>query len=458
MSHLPVFSAPLLVPPAHLWVAPDDRGLLTDLYQLTMAACYQAEGLDDRLASFEVFVRRLPTDFGYLIAMGLQEVLDYVLKFGFSEAQVEALQRTGLFDTVPGVDRFWRQLAGATFSGSLWAVAEGTAIGPNEPILRIEAPLWQAQLLETYILNVVNYQTLIASRSARLRDAAGPEAQLLEFGSRRAFGPQAALWAARAALAAGFDATSNVLAALQLGRNPSGTMAHALVMALTALEGSEDQAFAAFRRSFPQGALLIDTYDAIAAARRLADQGQAVPAIRLDSGDLLAQAKTIRELLPETKILVSGDLDEREIARLRSAQAPIDGYGIGTKLVSGSPVNGVYKLVEIDGIPVMKEAEGKLTYPGRKQIFRGPKGDRLGLADETAAVDERPLLTQWIDRGTPCHPDRPEALDQIAARTRQSIGQLSADQRRLEAPIVPAIDYSQALLDLTEQTRRGDRR
>lgn len=440
--------------PTHQWIAPEDRSLLTDLYQLTMAACYGAEGLDDRPASFEVFVRRLPAQFGYLVAMGLQEVLDYLLNFGFSEPQIAALQRTGIFDAVPLVDRFWDQLAQAQFSGNLWAVPEGTAIGANEPILRIEAPLWQAQLLETYILNVVNYQTLIATRSARLRDVAGPEAQLLEFGSRRAFGPQASLWAARAALAAGFNATSNVLAALQLGRKPSGTMAHALVMALTALEGSEDQAFAAFRRSYPQGALLIDTYDAIGAAQRLAAQGEPVAAIRLDSGDLLSQARTIRALLPETKILVSGDLDEAEIARLRSAQAPIDGYGLGTKLVSGSPVNGVYKLVEIDGIPVMKEAEGKVTYPGRKQIFRGVEGDRLGLATETAQPGEIPLLELVLDRGQLVV--QPDSLEQIAARTAASIARLPLEQRRIEGAIIPKIHYSNALLTLTETTRRGD--
>jgi nicotinate phosphoribosyltransferase len=439
----------------HHWVAPDDRSLLTDLYQLTMAACYQAEGLDDRPASFEVFVRRLPTDFGYLIAMGLEEVLDYVQGFGFSEAQIAALQRTEIFDAVPGIDRFWAQLKTATFTGNIWAVKEGTAIGANEPILRIEAPLWQAQLLETYILNVINYQTLIATRSARLRDVAGPEAQLMEFGSRRAFSPQAALWAARAALAAGFDSTSNVLAALQLGRKPSGTMAHAWVMALTALAGSEDQAFDAFRRSFPDKALLIDTYDAIDAAKRLAAVGKPVVSIRLDSGDLIRQSQQIRALLPDTKILVSGDLDEAEITRLRSANAPIDGYGLGTKLVSGSPVNGVYKLVEIDGIPVMKEAEGKITYPGRKQIFRSVTGDRLGLATEEANPGELVLLELVVERGKVL--TQPESLEQISARTAASIAAMSPDQRRIETPIAPQIHYSNALLKLTETTRRGDR-
>jgi nicotinate phosphoribosyltransferase len=357
---------------ATLSVHPPDYSLLTDLYQLTMSACYVGEQIDQRRASFELFVRRLPEDFGYLVAMGLAQVLDYLEQFRFSSEQIAALQATGIFDHAP--DRFWDVLATARFSGDLWAVPEGTIVFAHEPILRIEAPLWQAQLVETYLLNTINYQTLVATRAARLRDTAGETAQLLEFGTRRAFSPQAALWAARAAIAGGLDATSNVLAALQLGQLPSGTMAHALVMALSALEGSEDEAFTAFHRYFPGAALLIDTYDPIAAACRLATKVNAgdmiVNAIRLDSGDLAAQSQQVRSLLPQVFTVASGDLDEYEIARLQAAGADIQGYGLGTKLVTGTPVNGVYKLVEIDNIPVMKGSSGKATHPGRKQIFR----------------------------------------------------------------------------------------
>ena len=213
-----------------LTVSSADYSLLTDLYQLTMAACYVGEGLDGRAASFELFARRLPEGFGYAIAMGLAQVLDYLEKFRFSQSQIQGLQSTGIF--AGAGERFWTLLATARFTGDVWAVPEGTAVFANEPLLRIEAPLWQAQLVETYLLNAINYQTLIATRAARLRDVAGPEAKLLEFGTRRAFGPQAAVWAARAALAAGFDGTSNVLAALKLGRKPVGTIAHALVMLL----------------------------------------------------------------------------------------------------------------------------------------------------------------------------------------------------------------------------------
>lgn len=350
----------------------DDYGLLTDLYQLTMAACYTGEGLEERHASFELFVRRLPDGFGYLIAMGLAQALEYLEKFRFSLKGLAQLEATGIFKQVP--DRFWSLLAQASFTGDVWAVPEGTAVFANEPLLRVEAPLWQAQLVETYLVNTLNYQTLVATRAARLRDAAGEQATVLEFGTRRAFSPQASLWAARAALAGGLDATSNVLAALRLGQNPSGTMAHALVMALAATQGSEEQAFMAFHRYFPRASLLIDTYDPIAAAKVLAQKVSSgkmeLSGVRLDSGDLVTLSEQVRSLLPNVSIFASGDLDEWKIAKLKAAGACIDGYGVGTQLVTGTPVNGVYKLVEIDGIAVMKQSSGKMTYPGRKQIFR----------------------------------------------------------------------------------------
>jgi nicotinate phosphoribosyltransferase len=443
-----------------LTLQPEDYGLLTDLYQLTMAACYVGEGLDQRSASFEVSVRRLPPGFGYLIAMGLTQALDYLTKLHFSAAHIAALQATGIFAHAP--ERFWSLLQTARFSGDVWAVPEGTAVFANEPLLRIEAPLWQAQLVETYLLNTLNYQTLIATRSARLRDVAGPDAMLLEFGTRRAFSPQAALWAARAALAAGFDATSNVLAALKLGRSPAGTMAHALVMALSALEGSETQAFTAFHNYFPGAPLLIDTYDTIAAARQLADRHQAgdltLSGVRLDSGDLVSLSQQVRALLPGVSIIASGDLDEGRITALKAGGACIDSYGIGTQLVTGSPVNGVYKLVEIDGIPVMKEATGKLTYPGRKQIFRQFSGgqahrDRLGLITETPQSGETTLMELVMKQG-----DRlqdPEPLSTIADRTKTSVTSLSEEIRQLEQPASLSIELSPDLSAMIDHTRRG---
>jgi nicotinate phosphoribosyltransferase len=343
-------------------------------------------------------------------------------------------------------------------------VPEGTAVFANEPLLRIEAPLWQAQLVETYLLNAINYQTLIATRAARLRDAAGPEAKLLEFGTRRAFGPQAAVWAARAALAAGFDGTSNVLAALKLGRKPVGTIAHALVMAVAALEGSENQAFAAFHRYFPGAPLLIDTYDTVAAARMLADRVNSgemqLEGVRLDSGDLAVLSRFVRSLLPGVPIFASGDLDDREIAKLKNSGACIDGYGLGTKLVSGSPVNGVYKLVEIDGIPVMKEASGKVTYPGRKQIFRHIEngeilGDCLGLSGETLKNFEAyiPLMELVVKDGK--RVQNQESLEEIAKRTAASVASLRPETRQLDNPISPPVEISTDLQSLTQKTKKG---
>ena len=440
-----------------LTISAADYSLLTDLYQLTMAACYTGEGLEQR-ASFELFVRRTPEGFGYLIAMGLAQALAYLEKFHFSSAQIAALQATGIF--AHASESFWSLLADGCFTGDVWAVPEGTAVFANEPLLRVEAPLWQAQLVETYLLNTLNYQTLIATRAARIRDVAGEQATLLEFGTRRAFSPQASLWAARAALAGGLDSTSNVLAALQLGQQPSGTMAHALVMALSAMEGSEEQAFTAFHRYFPGAPLLIDTYDTIAAAQQLAQKVNSgemtLTGVRLDSGDLLTLSKQVRSLLPDVSIFASGDLDEWEIAKLKAANAPIDGYGLGTRLVTGSPVNGVYKLVEIDGIPVMKNSSGKETYPGRKQIFRSfvggkVKADRLGLVTETP-LDEQPLLQVVMKEGKRMQP--PEMLAEIRQRTATSVASLPKETRRLDDPVSVPVEISDGLQELTEKTKK----
>jgi nicotinate phosphoribosyltransferase len=314
------------------------------------------------------------------------------------------------------------------------------------------------------LLNAINYQTLIATRAARLRDVAGPEAKLLEFGTRRAFGPQAAVWAARAALAAGFDGTSNVLAALKLGRKPVGTIAHALVMAVAALEGSENHAFAAFHRYFPGAPLLIDTYDTVAAARMLADRVNSgemqLEGVRLDSGDLAVLSREVRSILPGVPIFASGDLDDREIAKLKNSGACIDGYGLGTKLVSGSPVNGVYKLVEIDGIPVMKEASGKVTYPGRKQIFRHIEngeilGDCLGLSGETIHNCDSyiPLMNLVVKEGKRVQSQ--ESLDDIAKRTAASVASLRPETRQLDNPVSPSVEISTDLHSLTQKTKKS---
>ncbi|MFK8184385.1 MAG: nicotinate phosphoribosyltransferase [Phormidesmis sp.] len=458
-----------------LGISAAEYGLLTDLYQLTMSACYVGEGLHQRAASFELFTRRLPEGYGYLVAMGLAQGLDYLENLSFSPSQILALQKTQIFEDAP--NQFWSLLETFRFTGDVWALPEGTPVFANEPMLRIEAPLWQAQIAETYLLNTLNYQTLIATRAARLRQAAGPKAKLYEFGTRRAFSPQGALWAARAAIAGGLDATSNVLAALKLGRQPVGTMAHALVMAVSALEGSEDDGFEAFHRYFPGAPLLIDTYDTVAAAKRLAKKvransaaelpsgqpaSQPLSGVRIDSGNLGELSKQVRSHLPNIPIFASGDLDEYAIEHLRQTGACIDGYGLGTKLVTGSPVNGVYKLVDIDGIPVMKESSGKMTYPGRKQIFRRYEGeqvvsDRLGLDIEGALPGEVPLLQRVMSQGkrqvTSTAPT--QMLQEISERVTLAVSELPPSVRTLQNPQPLPVEISHGLKNLANATRRG---
>ena len=452
---------------SELMVSPGDRALLVDLYQLTMGACYWAEGMAEQTATFELFTRRLPEGMGYLVAMGLEQALQYLADLRLTVEQVDWLRGTGIFEGAPG--DFWAAISPGRqlFTGMVWAVPEGTPILANEPMLRIEAPLWQAQWVETYLLTTLNYQTLIASRAAAIRDVAGEDATLLEFGTRRAFGPQASVWAARAAIASGFNGTSNVLAAQQLGLLPRGTMAHALVMAIAAQGengvGSELGAFQAFHRAFPGAPLLVDTYDAIAAVETLAAEVAAgrmtVPGVRLDSGDLAVLSKAVRSQLPDTHIFASGDLDGAEIARLQAAGAEIDGYGIGTKLVTGKPVNGVYKLVDLDGVPVMKEADGKVTYPGGKQIFRRWDGagrwagDRLGLVTEAPRPGEQPLLVKVMEGGDRC--TSALSLETLAAFGRSQVETLPLSARCPSKPQPLTAQLSDALLQLTDQTRRS---
>jgi nicotinate phosphoribosyltransferase len=438
----------------NLFLSAEECSLLTDLYQLTMTACYVGEGIEESRASFELFVRKLPDRFGYLIAMGLQQALEYLESLNFTDSQIEALQATKIFKQAP--EKFWSILRSGRFTGDVWAVPEGTAIFANEPILRIEAPLWQAQIVETCLLNTINYQTLIATKAARIRDIAGEDAKILEFGARRAFSPQGALWAARAALAGGLDSTSNVLAALKLGIKPSGTMAHALVMAIGAISGSEDDAFTAFHHYFPKASLLIDTYDTIDAAVRLAEKiskGEIeVRGVRIDSGNLVELSQKVRSLLPDTKIFASGDLDEWAIRDLKQNNASIDGYGIGTKLVTGNSINGVYKLVEINDIPTVKLSSNKKNYPGRKQIFRKKVdgkivSDRLGLIKEESLTNERALLQLVMKEGK--RMQVPENLETIQQRTANSVKSLSDRTRDIDNPISVNVEIPEALESLS---------
>ena len=344
--------------------------LLTDLYQLTMAQSYWREGMLEP-AVFDLFVRRLPPGRNYLVACGLEQALEYLEALRFDNRDLAYLDSLGKFS--PG---FLDYLARFRFTGDVHAMAEGTVAFANEPLLEVIAPLPEAQLVETYLLNQLSYQTLVAAKASRIVTAAAGAA-VVDFGLRRAHGTDAGMKAARAAYIAGVDATSNVLAGARYGIPVSGTMAHSYVLA----HDSELEAFRAFTETYPDTVLLVDTYDTLGGvaqvvrlARELGEAFQ-VRAIRLDSGDLGALAGAARTILDDAglggvEIFASGDLDEHRIASLVAAGAPIDGYGVGTRMGTSADapyLNCAYKLVAYAGRPRMKLSEQKATLPCRKQ-------------------------------------------------------------------------------------------
>ncbi len=380
--------------------------LLADLYELTMAAGYHAAGRADEPATFELYFRRPPDGVDVVVACGLDPVLDYLEALRFDGDDLAYLDGLGAFDAA-----FLAWLEQLRFGGDVWAVPEGTVVFPEQPLLRVSAPLAQGQLVETFLLNRICYSSLVASHAATVVAAAG-DTPVLEFGARRAHGPDGALTGSRAALVGGCAATSNVAAGRRYGVPVAGTQAHAWIMAFP----SELEAFRTYARAFPDGCvLLVDTYDtlgsgvpnAITVASELAAAGSQVSGVRLDSGDLAVLAPAVRRQLDEAglhavEILASGDLDAPRIAALAAAGAPIDGYGVGSAIVPGraDPVlGGVYKLVEIDGQPVAKRSDdpAKATLPGSKQVWRHPRGDVVGLADE--ALDGQPLLVEVLRAG-----------------------------------------------------------
>lgn len=357
---------------------PDDRhlGLLTDLYELTMAAGYHVHGVAEQRATFELWVRRLPPCRNYLVAAGLEQVVHYLQDLRFAPEQIDYLRSQPVFRAVPA--SWFELLRDLRFEGDLWAVPEGTVVFAGEPLLRVTAPLMIAQILETYLLTTLTVQTLIASKATRVTTAAGAR-PAIDFGSRRAHGPQAGLLAARAAYIGGCTGTSNVEAARLLGIPAVGTQAHAWIMAF----GDEIEAFRRFGQVFPDHAtLLIDTYDTLQGVRNALASGAAMQAVRLDSGDLLMLSKEVRGILDaagrrDVKIVASGDLNEYKIRDLLAAGAPIDLFGVGTELVTSRDepsLNTVYKLVEQKTphgtIGRCKRSAGKETYPYAKQIYR----------------------------------------------------------------------------------------
>jgi nicotinate phosphoribosyltransferase len=396
--------------------------LLTDLYQLTMLQAYADRGMNQP-ASFEFFVRKLPAPRNFLMAAGLEQVLQFLGELRFSPEEIDWLAGTGRFKPA-----FLRSLRDLRFTGDVWAMAEGTVFFPDEPILRITAPLPEAQLVESRVINLLNYETMVASKAARCVLAA-PNRLIVDFGLRRAHAGEAGLLSARASYLAGFSGTATVLAGMQFGIPLYGTMAHSYVQA----HDDEEQAFEEFACSQPGNAtLLIDTYDTEAAAHkvvrlaaRLAPKGIVIQAVRIDSGDLSVHAQRVRSILEEggcaaVRIFASGNLDEYQLRDLVDAGAPIDGFGVGTRMNTSADaplLDCAYKLTEYAGVPRRKRSEGKATWPGRKQVFRRldaggqPCGDVLTLqGDEPGGT---PLLQPVMVQGrrTPGTPDLQASRD-----------------------------------------------
>lgn len=406
-------------------------GLCTDLYEVRMAASYLRRDMTGP-ATFSLFSRRLPATRGFLVAAGLADVLDFLAGFRFDADEIDYLRQSVGLD-----EESLAALAGLTFTGDVWAVPEGRVVFADEPLLEVTAPIAQAQLVETAVLNLVTFATTVASKAARCRLAA-PRAELIDFAFRRTHGLAAAMGVARASAIAGFAATSNTAAARRYGLRAAGTMAHSYVEAFT----DERSAFVAFARDYPRNAIfLVDTYDTVAGVRAAAgvatELGLDGPVgVRLDSGDLGELARRAREILDAAgltgaRILASGGLDEYAIATLVAQQAPIDAYGIGTKMgvsADAASLDSAYKLVAYGDRPVMKLSPGKATFPGAKQVFRGPTpaaGDVLALREEPAPAGHEPLLVPVMVGGRPVAAAG-TATDVAAARQR-----LDADLRWL---------------------------
>lgn len=435
--------------PVSLWPSAGDLGLMTDLYELTMMVGYLKSGMADRRAEFEVFVRRLPRDRAYLVFAGLEQAIADVLAMRLSADRIEWLRGLPAFQHLD--PSLLGTLADLRFDGDIWAVPEGTVVFPGETLVRVSAPLPQAQWVETYLLAALGYPTLVASKAARMTTAARGR-PLYEFGARRGHGPQSGLLAARSAYLAGFAGTSLVEAGRRLEIPVVGTMGHSWIQAFD----HEEQAFAAYAEIYPgRATLLVDTYDVLEGVRKAAAIEPAIAAIRIDSGDLDPLARAARAILDQhnragVKILCSGDLDETKIARLVDSASPIDGFGIGVELVTSRDapaLSMVYKLVELEGQGKFKLSPGKRTYPMAKQVHRRRDasgkfaGDLVARADETAAGE--PLLERVVQGGRMVH--EPPALETARARCRDQLAALPAHLLALDATCDYPVVYSDQL-------------
>ncbi len=435
-----------------------DLALLTDLYELTMADSYTRRAMDEP-ATFDLFARRLPPQRGFLISCGLEEALDYLEGLSFDDEALSYLRDTGLFS-----DAFLERLAGLRFTGDVMAIPEGELAFPDEPLVRVTAPLVEAQIVETFLLNCIGFQTLIASKAARVALACR-DRSFVDFSPRRDHGADAALKAARAAYIGGASATSNVLAGKTYGLPLSGTMAHSYVMVFD----SEIEAFRAFAEDFPDNAvLLIDTFDVEEGARRAAKVGLELQAsggklrgVRIDSGDLVTLTRRVRDILDgeglqDVSVVVSGDMDEYRISELLDAGAPIDAFGVGTQLGTSGDVPSlgcVYKLVADHRGPKIKLSSGKATLPGRKQVYRFDAGgvcerDVIALEDEEG-LGGRPVLEPVMRSGRRLRPAAP--LEAIRERAQESLRTLPDALRRLEVADAYRVELSPTLRELVEQ-------
>jgi nicotinate phosphoribosyltransferase len=427
--------------------------LLTDLYELNMAASYLRRGMD-REATFSLFVRRMPPHRGFLVAAGLEACLAFLESFRFEPDELEHLASLGYDEeTLAAFERL-------RFTGEVWAVPEGRIVFADEPLLEVTAPIAVAQLVETYLLNVVTFQTTIASKAARCVLAARGR-DLVDFSFRRTQGVDAAMAVARATAMVGFVATSNVEAGRRYGIPVAGTMAHSYVEAFP----SEKEAFAAFAADHPtRTTFLVDTYDTLNGVRTAIEVIRELGlsdrlGIRLDSGDLDALSREARRILdeaglPHVRIFASGGLDELDVDRLVRAGAPIDAFGIGTKMGTSADapyLDSVYKLVEFDGRPVLKLSAAKATLPGRKQVFRGPEGDVLGLRDEPAPDGTEPLLVPVMREGRRLGP--PRTLETARGLFRRDLEGLPEEARRLTDPRPPTARISERLRALAGEVR-----
>ncbi|MBX3515661.1 MAG: nicotinate phosphoribosyltransferase [Rhodospirillales bacterium] len=435
--------------------------LLTDLYQLNMMQSYLEHGMTGT-AVFEFFCRKLPPRRNFLMAAGLAQAVEFLQTVRFSAADLDWLRGTGRFSA-----DFLRYLEGFRFTGDADAMAEGTVFFPDEPLLRIIAPLPEAQFMETRLINLMQLQTVVASKAARMVLAA-PNRTLIDFGLRRAHGAEAGLLAARAAYIAGFAGTATVLAGRMFGIPIFGTMAHAFIQA----HDDETLAFERFARSRPDNlVLLIDTYDTEAGARkvvtlapRLKAAGIALRGVRLDSGDLASHARAVRAILDagglaEVKIFASGGLDEDRLAAFTADGVPIDGFGIGTSLVTSEDAPALdcaYKLQEYAGIPRRKRSEGKATWPGRKQVFRRYAEDGTLVSDiltaEGDAQTGEPLLAPVVRAG--CRVAPLPTLDAIRAHAAAQLDRLPAALRRLGGSGTCPVQVAPALRALAEAADR----